>query len=164
MEKRKELGVSVHANHDDFHEEAEKEEDMYYHKVLRNIKLIWLSHPHADHHLGIIRLLSDRHFAIQRHIYDSSKMNSSNGGGNIDASEYHRQQGDRDPVIIVAPPPLFRFLEEYSRVCIDPYIRKSYHAIECKAIQEQLFLPQGYSNQNQRNNNHTNNNGFMQKK
>jgi ribonuclease Z len=28
--------------------------------ILSSIKAVWISHPHADHHLGILRLLSDR--------------------------------------------------------------------------------------------------------
>lgn len=30
------------------------------HEVLSQIRAVWISHPHADHHLGLLRLLHDR--------------------------------------------------------------------------------------------------------
>ena len=53
--------------------------------VLSNIVAVFISHPHADHHLGLIRLLEDR-------------------------------PATAPPLQIVAPPPIFRFLEEYAAV------------------------------------------------
>jgi ribonuclease Z len=68
--------------------------------LLESIKAIWISHPHADHHLGVLRLLHER-----------------------EAS---------DPVLLLAPEPLFRFLEEYS--AIDPSIADAYVKIDCKDL------------------------------
>lgn len=29
-------------------------------QILRNLSAVWISHPHADHHLGLVRILSER--------------------------------------------------------------------------------------------------------
>ena len=68
--------------------------------ILSSIKAVWLSHPHADHHLGLIRLLKERRCS--------------------------------DPILLLAPTPLFSFLEEYCE--IDPSIRDTYYAIDCKSL------------------------------
>jgi len=72
---------------------------------IASIKAIWISHPHADHHLGLIRLLSERRLLCPR----------------------------EEPPILIAPMPIFRFLEEYARV--DPILRNSYDPLDCR------FLP-----------------------
>ena len=54
-----------------------------YRSRLEGIKAVWISHPHADHHLGILRLLSERSA-----ICDS-------------------------PLVLMAPRDLFDFLNEY---------------------------------------------------
>jgi ribonuclease Z len=64
------------------------------------IKAVWVSHPHADHHLGILRLLHDRKAL--------------------------------DPLLLMAPTPLFEFLEEYC--LLDPSIRDRYVAVDCKDL------------------------------
>jgi ribonuclease Z len=68
--------------------------------ILASIKAVWISHPHADHHLGLLRLLKDR--------------------------------VSSEPVLLLAPTPIFRFLEEYS--VIDPSIGEAYYAIDCKDL------------------------------
>ena len=68
--------------------------------VLASIQAVWISHPHADHHLGLIRLLKDRQ--------------------------------SPEPIQLLAPTPLFRFLDEYT--AIDPSLRDSYYAIDCKYL------------------------------
>jgi len=54
---------------------------------LKNIKAVWISHPHADHHLGLLRLLSER-----------NKCSPNN------------------PITLVAPEPFLRFLNEYCKL------------------------------------------------
>lgn len=39
-------------------------------QMLRNLSAVWISHPHADHHLGLVRILSER-----------NKLLSGGGGG-----------------------------------------------------------------------------------
>lgn len=72
--------------------------------VLKNIKAVWISHPHADHHLGIIRLLEER----------------------------TRLLSDHDPVVLIAPPNILSFLKEYE--LIKPRVVGSYTFLDCRAL------------------------------
>eukprot|EP00536_Pseudo-nitzschia_multiseries_P004462 jgi/Psemu1/253636/estExt_Genewise1Plus.C_740055 len=72
--------------------------------VLKQIKAIWISHPHADHHLGIIRLLEER----------------------------QRLVSGRDPVVLIAPPNILNFLREYESV--EPSVADSYLFLDCRAL------------------------------
>ena len=72
--------------------------------VLKNIKAVWISHPHADHHLGIIRLLEER----------------------------KRLVSDSDPIVLIAPPNLLYFLKEYE--LIEPRVVGSYMFLDCRAL------------------------------
>jgi ribonuclease Z len=71
-----------------------------YDEVLAGIKAVWISHPHADHHLGILRLLTERHSLVSS-----------------------------DPLLLIAPPNLLRFLEEYEQV--DPRVSGTYLFLDC---------------------------------
>ena len=57
---------------------------------IRSIKLVWISHPHADHHLGILRLL-----------HEKSKLEPN-------------PATVEDKIIIVAADPILDFLSEYT--------------------------------------------------
>mmetsp|Transcript_42264 Transcript_42264/g.47210 ORF Transcript_42264/g.47210 Transcript_42264/m.47210 type:complete len:900 (-) Transcript_42264:115-2814(-) len=72
--------------------------------VLKNIKAVWISHPHADHHLGIIRLLEER----------------------------ARLLSDHDPIVLIAPPSILSFLKEYE--LIKPRVAGSYTFLDCRAL------------------------------
>lgn len=74
-------------------------------EIMRSIRAVWISHPHADHHLGILRLLAERKELLAK---------------------------EEDPVIVIAPPNLKSFLEEYERV--DPQIVDSYVFLDCHEI------------------------------
>jgi ribonuclease Z len=74
--------------------------------VLRNVKAVWISHPHADHHLGILRLLEEK--KKQRVMYRCK------------------------PLIVIAPSCLDRFLMEYEK--IDPDIVGSYVFLDCRSL------------------------------
>ena len=73
-----------------------------YRTRLKGIKAVWISHPHADHHLGLLRLLSER----------TAVCGSNN-----------------DPLMLMAPPAMFDFLREYGSVV--PEIKQSYIPINC---------------------------------
>lgn len=75
---------------------------------ISKIKAAWISHPHADHHLGLIRLLSER---------------------NAIALSHAETIGMIDPLVLVASNSVFRFLKEYALV--DPSISSSYIPIDC---------------------------------
>lgn len=73
-----------------------------YRSRIRGIKAAWISHPHADHHLGLLRLLSER----------SSMC------------------GQDDPLVIMAPPNMIAFLSEYQSVV--PEIERNYIAVDSR--------------------------------
>ena len=77
--------------------------------ILRRLRAVWISHPHADHHLGILRLLTDR----------------------------SRFLGVSDqPLILIAPSQLKDFLLEYESV--DPLIVGSYNFLDCNLISKRF--------------------------
>jgi ribonuclease Z len=80
--------------------------------LLKSIQAAWISHPHADHHLGLLRLLTDRQSAIR-------------SGDNTTA-------GENTPLLVIAPPPILDFLREYEQ--IDPRIASSYIPLDCREI------------------------------
>ncbi len=75
-----------------------------YHSRLLGIKAVWISHPHADHHLGLLRLLLER---------------SAIGGSN-------------DPIVLMAPPNMFAFLSEFQLTV--PEIKGSYVELDCRDL------------------------------
>jgi ribonuclease Z len=74
-----------------------------YRQLVESIKAVWISHPHADHHLGLLRFLTERNDIV--------------GYG-------------MDPVVLMAPPNLFWFLAEYS--LLDPSMSKSFLPLDCR--------------------------------
>lgn len=74
-------------------------------ELLRRIKAVWISHPHADHHLGILRLLSER----KRILGHTEK-----------------------PLILITQKQICDFLLEYENV--DPFVKGSFNFIDCKMI------------------------------
>ena len=81
-------------------------------ELVTRLRIIWISHPHADHHLGLMRILGE----YKRLIYDESK--------------------DWKPMIIIAPWSILKFLEEYA--VVDPSIRDSYIPIDCSLLEPSL--------------------------
>lgn len=71
------------------------------------IKAAWISHPHADHHLGIIRLLSQR-----------NSIMLENGA----------TASNSDPLVLMSSSNVLRFLDEYSKV--DPTIYGGYIPVD----------------------------------
>jgi ribonuclease Z len=71
-------------------------------QVLSDIRVAWISHPHADHHLGLVRLLEQR--------------------ASLSVPP--------PPLLLICPPPITRFLEEYSM--INPRIRETYRVLDCR--------------------------------
>jgi len=95
---------------------------------VKGIKAVFISHPHADHHLGIVRLLSER----------NNLMNQIN-------SEDDDQGGQKshhdDRIILMAPQNIIRFLDEYSN--LDPAIRGSYIPVDCQDMLSDKEHPLG---------------------
>jgi len=74
-----------------------------YRARLAGIKAVWISHPHADHHLGLLRLLSERAAIC----------------------------GPGDPLVLMAPRDMFDFLAEYQSAAA-PEIDGSYVPVDCR--------------------------------
>lgn len=74
---------------------GQKEDETSVKNRICNIRAIWTSHPHADHHLGLIRILCQR-----------------------------TDLCPDDPLILMAPPPIFDFLDEYAE--LEPKLNGSY--------------------------------------
>ena len=77
-----------------------------YHSRIKGIKAVWISHPHADHHLGLLRLLSER----------TSLCDES------------------DPIVLMAPPNMIAFLSEYQSIM--PEIMRTYIAVDSRNMKE----------------------------
>lgn len=60
--------------------------------ALLGIRAMWVSHPHADHHLGLMRVLVARQEAARRLAHSAP------------------------PVLVLAPRPVLAWLEEFRRV------------------------------------------------
>jgi len=68
--------------------------------VLVNLKAIWISHPHADHHLGLMKVLVARRQA---------------------AARLSLPGGEPPPLLVLAPRPLLAWLREFRKW--DPAVR-----------------------------------------
>lgn len=72
--------------------------------ILRNLKLIWLSHLHADHHLGTVSVL-----AAHRQLFIEDAQNRRDGGMN----EKTKQS---ECVVVASGGRMLKFLKEYESV------------------------------------------------
>jgi ribonuclease Z len=79
-------------------------------QLLSNIRLIWISHKHADHHLGLSLLLSKRG-SLKTHLKNTERESSLL------------------PIVIVCPSPVIGWLTEISK--IDPQLQGTYLCIPC---------------------------------
>jgi len=73
-------------------------------EIITKIKAVWISHPHADHHLGILRLLEERKKLL----------------------------GDKDPLVLIGPPNILGFLRDYELAV--PELADSYLFLDCRTI------------------------------
>jgi ribonuclease BN (tRNA processing enzyme) len=65
------------------------------------IKMIWISHPHADHHLGLINIILQRKKCL------------------LSAKAEEQQHEEFEPIIIIAPMIVYSFLKEVSKLYPD---------------------------------------------
>lgn len=79
-----------------------------YRNRIKGIKAVWISHPHADHHLGLLRLLSERSSLVDKD----------------------------DKLVLMASPTMFAFLSEYQ--CVVPEVKGSYIAVDSRHMKEGL--------------------------
>lgn len=72
--------------------------------MLKTLRAIWISHSHADHHLGLMKVLQER----RRVLEEEGTQDQTEGKG----SEDMQQQA---PVLIMAPGSVLSWLREYRR-------------------------------------------------
>lgn len=81
--------------------------------LIHSIRVVWISHPHADHHLGLLSIL------------EKKKM--------------YMKKGD-DPIVIIAPPAILSYLEAYKKLVYDDInrqivdVKDCYIPISCRQI------------------------------
>ncbi|KAL9104946.1 MAG: hypothetical protein Q9163_000191 [Psora crenata] len=82
------------------------------HEVLLDLKLIWISHLHADHHLGITSVIKAWYDAV--HGKDAIKRPNPSPTEQLMHPEDYLSDGHR--LVVVGHPLMTRWLEEYSSV------------------------------------------------
>jgi ribonuclease Z len=75
--------------------------------MARNLRVIHISHPHADHHLGLVRILAERNRLLKT---DCTVQK----------------------ILVIAPPSVLAFLRDYST--IDSSVLDSYYPLSCRLI------------------------------
>lgn len=80
--------------------------------LAEQLKIVWISHPHADHHLGLIRIISERWYTLSANSHSSTAPS---------------------PLIVIAPSNVLKFLLDYSR-SIDSCLASMYVPISCRQL------------------------------
>jgi ribonuclease Z len=106
--------------------------------LLSEIQLIWISHKHADHHLGLNLLLSKRARLIR-----SMKSNPTTATATALAAS------NVSPIVIVCPSPIIGWLTENSN--IDPDLRNTFICVPCVKTAT-VYPPQQFINRRRRQN------------
>ena len=104
---RMELQIFTKRNHNHF--DLQDAYDSALHAIVKKLKVIWISHPHADHHLGLIKILEERKRVL----------------------ELHNEYNNYDKIIVIAPSSVIAALNKYHRH-ISEYARYSYTIVNCQ--------------------------------
>lgn len=80
-------------------------------RLARRLRVVWVSHPHADHHLGLVRVIAERWAAL-----------SGDSG---------MEETTREPLLVVAPPGVLAFLRDYSS-SLDKSLSEAYIGVSCR--------------------------------
>jgi ribonuclease BN (tRNA processing enzyme) len=124
--------------------------------LARDLKVIWISHPHADHHLGLLMILSERKRLLTarcKRMKENAKkvMNrpvvervsvvgkTHNGDGKKskkiekeekeDESKFKNEYGESEefhPLLLIAPPSILSFLRDFCELDTGGLVRGSY--------------------------------------
>lgn len=78
---------------------------MLYH-VASRLHLVWISHPHADHHLGLVAVIRNRHSLLAA------------------------RRTPVPPLLVIGPPAVLDYLQLYATL-VDPGIRGMFVAMPC---------------------------------
>ena len=91
--------------------------------LARTIKVVWVSHPHADHHLGLVTLISERR----------KNWNTSNVNDGDEASYVCKNGEEFVPILVIAPPSVLNFLKSFTSS--DKLMHDSYKGIVNEAFE-----------------------------
>ena len=104
--------------------------------LARTIKVVWISHPHADHHLGLMTLVAER----KRHWQSENIAPNCNSNANSATNTAAMSSGvdsevadDFVPLLIIAPPSVLTFLDCFTSS--DRLMRSSYIGIDNHAFE-----------------------------
>lgn len=103
--------------------------------LARNIKVVWISHPHADHHLGLMTLVAER----KRHwVSDNTAASTTASSASATApvgtgADSSGVAEDFVPLLIIAPASVLTFLDCFTSS--DPLMRSSYIGIDNHAFE-----------------------------
>jgi ribonuclease BN (tRNA processing enzyme) len=80
-------------------------------RLARKLRVVWVSHPHADHHLGLVRVIAERWAALQ-HATDS-------------------ETGHHGPLLVIAPASVLAFLRDYA-AALNGSLSEAYIGVSCR--------------------------------
>jgi len=92
--------------------------------MIARIGVVWVSHPHADHHLGLIQLLLQR-AKLREYLQALGRRGEEegrgwgNGGRGVDVTA-GAGASRIAPMVIVAPPEVLAFIDAYA--VVDPMV------------------------------------------
>jgi ribonuclease BN (tRNA processing enzyme) len=89
--------------------------------LAKNLKVIWISHPHADHHLGLLMILSERKRLLTQRA-ESVRDRERGREGPVRVSE----DVEFSPLLLIAPPSVLAFLRDYCLLDKGGLVRGSY--------------------------------------
>jgi ribonuclease BN (tRNA processing enzyme) len=106
--------------------------------LAKTIKAVWISHPHADHHLGLMTLVAERkrHWSSDRNAGGSNGSVSVSGSGSGSAERDSGRDEIADdfvPLLVIAPPSVLEFLNNFTSS--DMLMRNSYIGIDNHAFE-----------------------------
>jgi ribonuclease Z len=90
-------------------------------RVVAELQVVLISHMHADHHLGLLRILAIRQELIAASRWNSKKPETS-------AAEAEEEEA----LVVVGPPALKEWLDEYS----SQIERLAYRFVSCHALNQ----------------------------
>jgi hypothetical protein len=91
-------------------------------RVVAELQVVLISHMHADHHLGLLRIL-----AIRQELIAASRRNSKQSETTAAEAE-----AEEEALVVVGPPALKEWLDEYS----SQIERLAYRFVPCHALNQ----------------------------